>query len=155
MATVRTNLKNNAPTQYSNFDFTSMCLFNGVPIGAGPNGLFRLCCGDDDNGTDIDAYFIPVVTDFGVLERKTMRYAYLSGHCDGSVTVRAEGNGAGVSGPHECAFLGTEERQQQRVQLGRGLKASFFEVKIANASGSRFKIDSVFVHLDINAKAHK
>ena len=72
MQTIRTNLINYAPTQYTNFNYTSMCVFNGVVLGAGSSGLYRACCGDTDNAVAIDAYFVPHKTDFGIANEKTI-----------------------------------------------------------------------------------
>ncbi|MCK5611056.1 hypothetical protein KAR91_54790, partial [Candidatus Pacearchaeota archaeon] len=41
------NTENNAVTEYSNFDFNSMCEFNGVYLGGNSNGIFQMT-GDTD-----------------------------------------------------------------------------------------------------------
>ena len=61
--TIALELKALAPTQYTNYGFNSMIMLGGTLIGANENGLFELD-GEDDNGTNIDAYFVPVNTDF-------------------------------------------------------------------------------------------
>lgn len=157
MQTLRTNLVNNASSQYSNFNLNSMCVFGNTILGAGDHGLYRLCCSDtaNDDGDDILAHFVPATTDFGLLERKAVRYAYIGGDGSGSVMVEATGDGVVTSGPHECAFLGSEEQQQRRVSLGRGLRANFVKMKVSNTGGSAFKVDSIFVHIDSKSKANK
>lgn len=157
MQTLRTNLVNNASSQYANFNLNSMCVFGNTILGAGDHGLYQLCCSDtaNDNGDDIEAYFVPATTDFGLTERKAVRYAYLGGESNGSVLVEATGDGAKTSGPHECSFLGNEEQQQRRVSFGRGLRANFLKMKVSNASGSTFKVDSIFVHVDSKSNANK
>jgi len=153
MQTIRTNLKNSASTQYTNFNYTSMCRFNGVMLGAGQGGLFKACCGTDDNGTNIDAYFIPVLTNFGDPRPKRLRHAYVSGgDFTGDTKFTVTGDEKTVSPEYTILRESTEGQQRRRVTLGRGLSFTYGSFKFMNVTGSDFSIDSV--HLDIEQKQH-
>ena len=65
MITYITNTKNNGTTQRL-LDFNSMCKFGETYLVATEDGGLVSVGGLDDNGVDIDAYFEPVTTDFGV-----------------------------------------------------------------------------------------
>jgi len=148
MQTVRTNLSNNASSQYTNFDFNSMCRFNGVILAAGAGGLFKACCGSDDNGTDIDAYFTPVKTNFGSLNKKRERHVYLAGECDGEMQVDLICDDKAAIGPYEVAFQPTEGQQRRRVKVGAS-DFAYASHKVGNVDGSNFSIDIIEAYLDV------
>jgi len=87
MQTIRTNLVNNASTQYTNHDFNSMILFNGIALGAGESGFHKICCGTDDNGVDIDAYFKTGSSLLNWPGKKKNRFIYLSVKTSGTIIV--------------------------------------------------------------------
>lgn len=143
MQTIRTNLTNNASTQYTNFDFTSMCVFNGVVLGAGPAGLRKLCCGDDDNATAIAAYFILATSNFGMAGKKRCSNAYFDVECDGSMTISLTGDGKTTVGPYAATALLDEGTQRRRADMGRGLKWSYGAFKVENVAGADFSVDEI------------
>ena len=150
METIRNNLTNNASTQYNNFNHTALCMFDGVIIGAGPNGLFKLCCGDGDNGTAIDAYFIPYETDFNITQDKRVRRAYVSGEFDGDFRMTITGNGTNINGPYDIIPTLTDTYQVRRFSVNRipaagKAKFAFGKFKFENINGSFFAIDQVEV----------
>lgn len=143
MQTLRTNLKINASTQYSNFNYKSMCMFNGVVIGAGPSGLFKSCCGDDDNGVNIDAYFIPHTTNMGSHHGKRVRKVYMGLRGNGDMSLTITGDGSKVNGPYTESLDSTENPQQVRFSIDRSKSWIYGSVKINNVGGSFFAIDFV------------
>lgn len=147
MQTVRTNLTNTASTQYTNFDFTSMCMFNGVILGAGNNGLFKICCGDDDSGTDIDAYFIPYTVDFNNDYHKRVRRVYVGGQFSSSFSLTITGNGNTINGPYETTHNADEVEQVNMfaIDRGSGYKFVYASFKFENINGAFFAVDSVNV----------
>ena len=156
MKTIRTNLTNNASTEYSNFAYTSLGVFNGMVLGAGPSGLFKACCGEDDDGVDIDSHFVAPTTNFGTMVKKTAVHAYIGGTCDGAISLELTGDGKSVkNGPHSGTFLGSEGQQQRRVNFGLGMKFVFGRLKVANVAGSAFKIDSIMLRMAHNTHANK
>lgn len=142
MQTIRSNLKIGADTQYSNFNFTSMCKFNGVVLGAGPSGLFKCCCGEDDNGTEIEAYFIPIKTKLGLNKQKRIDQVYIGGVSDGSVQIEITGDAKESIGPYGTPYLSTEY-QTRRVTPGKGYYWVYGSIKVSNIAGSSFAIDLI------------
>ena len=47
--TIGINAKLNAAFQWTNFNFNSMAVFNGVPVAANEDGLYSLFDADDDD----------------------------------------------------------------------------------------------------------
>ena len=150
--TIRLNLENLAVTQYGAFDFTSFCVFDGVPLGANEEGIFVLEQGDDDDGLAIKAIVETHKTDFGASFQKRMRSAYLGGEFGGDLTLlvktddsertftiaaedarmlqqsRKTGIGRDQKGP----VLAVQARKHKRLQLCFGSHGS-------DAGGSRQK----------------
>ena len=145
MQTVRTNLTNNASTQYTNFNYTSMCMFNGVKLGAGPGGLFRICCSDKDNTVNINAYFIPYTVDFDDNHPKRLRRVYVAGIISGEVKLTVTGNGNSVNGPYNITPNAGETKQVKVFKINRGVgyKCVYADFKFENVNGSFFAFDSI------------
>lgn len=152
MQTVRTNLTNSASTQYTNFDFNSMCLFNGILLGAGVSGLFKLCCSDDDNGVAIDAYFIPYTVDFNDDHPKRLRRVYVGGKFDDKLKLTITGNGDSVNGPYTIEHNAAETNQVKMFSINRGVgyKWVYADFKFENVDGSFFAIDSILALYSIH-----
>jgi len=152
MQTVRTNLTNTASTQYTNFDFTSMCMFNGVKLGAGPEGLFKLCCSDTDNGVNIDAYFIPYTVDFDDNHPKRLRRVYVAGEFNGQLNLTVTGNGDSINGPYTITPNAGETKQVKMFAINRGVgyKWVYADFKFENVSGSFFAVDSILALYSIH-----
>jgi len=145
MQTIRTNLSNIACTQYTNFNYTSMCMFNGVPLGAGTSGLFQMCCGDDDNGVDIAAYFIPYTVDFDDNHPKRLRRVYVGGLFDDQLKLTVTGNGNSVNGPYTITHNSSETNQVKMFAINRGVgyKWVYADFKFENVAGAFFAVDSI------------
>jgi len=145
MQTVRTNLTNNASTQYVNFNFNSMCRFNGITLGAGDAGLFKACCGDDDNGVNIDAYFIPYTIDFDDNHPKRLRRVYVAGVIDGQLKLTVTGNGSSINGPYTITYNAAETKQVKMFAINRGVgyKWVYADFKFENVNGAFFAVDSI------------
>lgn len=141
MQTVRTNVKINASTQYTNFNHTAMCRFNGLTIGAGPGGLFKACCGPDDNGAAIDSYFIPYTTDLGSKNLKRPRAVYVGMQGDGDLELNITGDGTRSNGPYTISADTSEGLQQRRFPINRDKGWVYGKFKFSNVDGSYFAID--------------
>lgn len=143
MQTTRTNINNMASTQYTNFDFTSMCVFNGVVIGGGPDGLFKACCGDSDNGTPIDAYFTMFNTDLNDSAKKRARFIKVGMSCDGDINMTFMGDGKNAIGPYTISADITEGYQSRRVTVTSQEQFVYESLKFSNVDGSFFSIDNI------------
>lgn len=147
MQTIRTNLKINASTQYSNFNHLSMCVFNGAILGAGTSGLFKCCTEDTDKGVNIDAYFIPYTVDFNDNHPKRVRRVYLSGEIENKFSLTITGNSVNVNGAYEIEANDEEKRQVKMFSISRGTgyKFVYADFKFENVDGSFFAVDSIQV----------
>ncbi len=144
MQTVRTNLKINASSQYTNFNHTSMCMFNGIMLGAGTNGLFKACCGNTDNGVAIDAYFVQLKTNFGQMNEKRARYLYFGFESGGTLQATVTGDDTIVSGPRDIVPAATKGQQKIRITMPRSLYSwSYGSVKVNNVAGCDFSVDLI------------
>ena len=74
MHTIDTNIYNRAATQYTGVNFEGYAAFGGYKLAVNSSGLFEVCCGDDDDGTDIDLHYAPIMTDFGIPNPKRLRW---------------------------------------------------------------------------------
>jgi len=143
MQTIRTNLKINASTQYTNFNYNSMCRFNGITLGAGDDGLFKACCGDDDSGTAIDAYFMPAMTNLGTLHPKRVWYLYLGYQCTGDLQIEITGDEETTSNPYVVSTTPAKGQQYKRIAISRMQLWTYGQFKISNILGSDFSVDSI------------
>jgi len=151
MQTIRTNTKIGAPTQYTNFNYTGMCKFNGMLIGAGPGGLSKLCCGNDDSSVPIEAYFIPARTNLEQGKQKRIDQGYLGFSCDGSLDLEIVGEDDLSIGPYRVTASSTSY-QRRRFTPGHGFYWSYGSLKISNVEGSDFTINTL--DLLIQLKTH-
>lgn len=138
------NLKRLALTQYTNFNFNSMCVFNGVALGANEDGIYSLFDADDDDGTDIDAFFELLTTDFGIPDSKKIRFTYVSLETSGDLVIRYQ-----VDEGTERSFLvpakktGQLQHRTYRVDGRSDLRGVYWRTKIENTDGCDFSVDSI------------
>ena len=116
-------------------------------IGAGPDGLDKVCCGADDKGTDIDAYFVPATGDFGMGRKRAMG-ALFEMECDGAMQISLTGDGKTTIGPYPVTAEVDEGAQMRRIPLGRGMKFKYGKAKIENVDGASFSIDKIILLLE-------
>jgi len=155
MQTIRTNLENMASTQYTNHDFTRMCVCKGKILGAGPGGLFRIGCSDSDNGTPIDAYFIPVSTNFGEINTKRLPFINFLGRCDGNLSYEVTGDDETTIGPYLAIANTSKGTQRIRTKGGRGMEFFYVSIKVSNVDGAFFAVDSIQVALSSEKRGIK
>lgn len=149
MLTLSTNLvTKNATTQFVGYDFNSMVSFNGKQIAAHDSGLFELG-GDTDDGVDIDAYFEPVLSDFGDAHPKRIRFLYLGYEADGQITVTTSDGLPEESAESETKTITPRFSGQQRVRISvtRALHGRYWSFRIANKNGSDFSVDSIIARI--------
>ena len=139
MQSVRVNLSLNAASQYTNFNYNSMCRFNGVILGAGDAGVFKACCGTSDNGTNIAAYFTTLLTNFGSLDLKRAWYVYLGGQGGGAtLTVTKD---EATTENYQIAALSAQGAK--RIPVGKKTAWTYCALKISNLAGADFSIDTI------------
>lgn len=140
MLTLDTNLKaGNATTQYTNFDFNSMVMFNGIALGASENGIFELQ-GNLDDTVAIDAYFEPVTSDIGIAGPKRMRYLYTEAKINGSLDINISVDGGTVQSYRISDTALTPLRQ--RTIVSKILHGTYWLYQYRNVNGADFSVDS-------------
>ena len=145
MLTFSTNLAaKSATTQFMNFDFNSLVNFNGRQLATGDGGLYALG-GDYDQDEAIDAYFEPVMSDFGISHPKQLRYLYLGFEADGDIEVTVIDD-RGRAAAQKVAVSRTGQ-QLGRITITRALRGRYWTVRVANIFGSDFSIDSMQIRL--------
>lgn len=140
MTTLCTNAKTGAATEYTNYGFESFCRgHDGRYYGIKAGGLYLLD-GDTDDGTSIDSVIDYGDIDFGASTLKSVAAAYANVSSSDKMELRITQEGV----EYEYAARScSEEIQAQRFDTGKGLRANFFGVKIANTEGCDFTLDSV------------
>lgn len=140
MTTLCTNIKTGAATEYTNYGFDSFCIgHDGRYYGIKASGLYLLD-GDADDGASIDSVIDYGDIDFGTSALKIVAAAYANVASGDQMEIRITQEGVEYEyHARSCS----EEIQTQRFDTGRGLRANFFGVKVANASGCDFTLDSV------------
>jgi len=138
------NLKRLAFSQFGNFDFNSMCLFNGIPLGANSDGIYTLFDADDDDGTNIESYFELSTTDFGISKTKKIRFLYV--HCETAGTLKVK---LQVDEDEERTFViipkktGNLQHRTHRVDGRTDLRGVYWRPRIENTKGCDFSIDNI------------
>jgi hypothetical protein len=149
MTTVRVNLRNAGVTQYGKFPFISFAVFQGIPLGAGPEGIFRLNGGEKDVHTvtttderNIDAWFELSQSQYGIDAVKQGRRLYLGGEFSGDMTVTV--NTLGVSTTYQVSPKDTALAQHVfQIPLSCKQKAEYWSMTVANVNGSDFSVDFI------------
>ena len=137
------NIEGNQLSQWANYNFNSMCEFNGVHLGASEDGVFVLEDGDLDDTAEIEAFFELVTTDFGISNQKRLRAVYLGYEADGDLMMTIEddeGNERRFS--VEPNHLDNKEHTA-KINIGRDGKGRHWMFRIDNANGSDFSIDNI------------
>ena len=138
------NTRINAPYQWTNFNFNSMVMFNGIPIAANEDGIYSLFDADDDNDTNIDAFFEQPTTDLGMPETKKVRFTYVSGETSGNLKLKYQ-----VDDDLEMTFLipakktGQLQHRYHRVSGRNDLRGVYWRMRIENTKGCDFSVDAM------------
>lgn len=140
---VALNLKGIAVSQYTGFNFNSMTVFNGVPIGVNSDGIYSLFNKDDDDGADIDSILELVLTDFGVQTKKKPRRMYIGYEASGNMVFKIKAD----DGDYKVYRLKPIQTSQLQHKTGVAVtskqKGTYWLVRLENEEGCDFSIDSV------------
>lgn len=119
-------------TRYEDYNFNSFANIDGVAYGASERGIFRLD-GNKDDGADIRQSVDFGRLSFGTNNRKGLPYVYAGMAADGSTVLRVTADGATFNYQVRDS---TENMQTHRFELGRGLRASFYDVSLISESSA-------------------
>jgi hypothetical protein len=136
------NLRNNALTEYDNFEFNSFALFNGVYLAAGPGGIVELGTQDLDDTAEIDARVRTGSVDYGSSYMKRVPRLYVAGELPGDLHFRSitSEDGERTYILHSNGMAGD---QQRRVPIGKGPKSLHWQFELENIAGGDFRLSRV------------
>lgn len=134
------NAETGAATSYENYAFNSFGVVAGVAYGARPDGLYLLE-GDTDAGQPIRASLSFGETDFGTKQLKRMESAYLGVSSTGTMYLRVKIRGGETY--TYAARRSDDFMAQQRIDIGRGIRASMLTFEIYNSDGCDFELNTI------------
>jgi len=143
MSTIRNNLNINAPSQYTNFAYTSMCVFNGAILGSGSTGLHRLNYGDVDLSTDIDSNFTLHLSNFGIENPKKLRRIYLGFESTCNLNVTLVTDKGTTYGPFLVTINPALGQQRVGITIKRIHWFEYATIKVENIDGGFFAMDTI------------
>ena len=139
------NLENRAVTEYKNYNFNSLVMWNGMLLGTNEEGLY-IIGGDTDIGTAIEAYIQSGTYDLTEGAITIPKEAWMTYRSDGDVKVEVREDESTVYNYNvEKVALGIKEG---RAKFGKGFKGRFYRFGIKNVAGSDFDINSFRVLAD-------
>lgn len=140
------NFENRAVTEYKDFNFNSLVMWNGVIVGTNEEGLF-IIGGDDDMGQEIESYIQTGTYDLGEGAIRIPKEAWLTYRSDGNLDVEVREDEANVyNHPADKVAVGIREC---RTKLGKGYRGRFYRFGIKNIGGSDFDLHSFRVMAEI------
>ena len=141
MHTIDTNILLRAPIQYTGVPFNSYAVIGDKKVAVSSSGIFEVCCGTSDNGTDIDSHFAPAKTNFGVKEKKQLRYVHVA--LDSRADMLLEVSVDDKVAKRYTIPTPTEGQQYSRVTVSSEHKGYYFYLRIRNTNGNYFAIDDI------------
>jgi hypothetical protein len=132
-----------AASQYQNYNFNSMCKFGDVYLGASDDGIFELDSGDTDDGTEIEAFFETVTSDFGIEHQKRFRRAYFGYETDGQLTLIIKDDDENERIFNVTPIHANQQQHTSVVPLPRNAKGRYWVLRVENVRGSDFSVDSI------------
>jgi hypothetical protein len=126
-------------TRYENYDFNSFAKINGKYYGCKADGIYLLE-GADDDGEDVESRINFGQIDFGTVERKAMPYVYVGIASDGRLRLKVVADGS-------TYFYNLRSTppvlKAERFELGRGLRASYYELEMIDVGGATFELSEI------------
>lgn len=122
--------------QYENYGFNSFFHQDGIYYGVAEDGIYDLS-GADDNGAPIQAYVNLGRKNMGVQGAKHMPSIYVGASADGKLILRTDVDGVVR---YYRARVSTTDMTQQRVDIGRGVRGTYWELEILNENGDDFDL---------------
>lgn len=133
------NLEGGGSTRYESYPYNSFAKIGDSYYGCKADGIYQLD-GDTDNGDPIQAMVGFGKQDFGTTALKRVTNLYLGTSSTGKLYVKV------LVDDDEYLYAArdsSEDMRVQRVDVGRGLRASYLEFELYNADGDDFELASV------------
>lgn len=133
------NADTRANSTYENFGYNSFAMLDGRYYGCKSDGLYLLE-GDTDDGLPIRASVNFGLQNFGRSELKRISNCYMGVSSSGTMylKVTVEGNEYIYSARKDDSSL-----KIQRVDVGKGLRANYFQFEVYNSDGCDFDLSTV------------
>lgn len=128
-----------ASTGLTGFQFNSFVKHNGKYYGVGDAGIYELA-GPNDNGTAIDSFVGLPKLDFGTERKKAIPYAYIGVSSSNQMVLRVIVAGETYT---YTARAATNEMAEQRVDIGKGLRHTYWQFELMNTGGADFELDTI------------
>ena len=127
------NLENKAATRYTGWPFTSF----SRGYGTAPDGLYTLASGSAEWSVDFGK------VDLGNDAIKHLPNAYLGVQSDDLMQLRVQAPGR-YGGDYTYLARGfSEDLSMQRIDIGKGLRATWFELSLSGQNGADFSLASI------------
>jgi hypothetical protein len=133
------NLENQGTTRYENYPFNSFAKIGNAYYGAKADGIYRLD-GESDAGIPISAMVALGMQDFGISAKKTVPNCYVGLSSGGQLYLKVIVEGLSYT---YAARSASSDMQQQRFDLGKGIKANYLEFELYNKDGDDFELDKI------------
>ncbi len=130
-------------SQYMNLDVQGVAVVNGELVICNADGIFRNT-GENDNGTDIRAWFKTFTTDLGITNKKKMRAIVISGEFEGNLMVTPIFD----DDEAENHIIPAEDSRYQRtyrVPVNHDHNGMTVGVKVENINSSYFCVEVIEV----------
>jgi len=143
------NTEINAISQYADFSFDSMCVFNGEIIGAGSSGIYTHD-GDNDGTNSILAFFELFATNLGTTKQKRIKRIFIDGTFMGflqstSIFDTADGT------TYTSICSPTLVSSQLKVPMNYTDNGEYISLRICNIDGSDFSVDNIDADISLLA----
>ena len=141
------NARTGAVSRYLRYGFDSFAQIGGHYFGVAEDGVYLLE-GNTDAGQRIEARAGTGLLDLGAKELKHVSAVYLDAASDGVLSVRVQ---AGQQQYTYQARRASQYNAQQRVDTGRGLRATHYSFELLNG-GADFELDAMDVSVAKSAR---
>jgi len=136
------NTQSKGISTFENFGFNSF----SYPYAATNEGIYKLDEGITDDGTAIDCTIKTGLMDFGTALKKQVPYAYLGIQEDGRVLLKTVSNDRGIKKERWYEVQSyTNATDTTRVQMGKGVKAKYWQFELSNIEGESLSLESMEV----------
>lgn len=132
-------------TEYDNFHFNSMALFDGKILAAGPDGLFVLDLSGDDDSVKIPAKIKTGELDYDQSYLFRLPRIYVGGSSEKGMEFRTiiTSDGQRV---YRLPASSNDAIQQRRVPVGRGPKSRYWQLEVSNIDGGDMTLESIILY---------
>jgi len=142
-STLSVNLSNLSIVQWCNYDFNSFCQIGGKFFGSDETGIYEQT-GNDDAGTEIDAFLELIVSDFGISNMKRIRSIYVGGESEGGLTLTLKDN-ENNSRIYTLNLDTGNKQSSAKIAVDRAGIGRYWSLRIDNVGGVYFAIDDIEV----------